>query len=135
MMPDQRIDSSHLLNNAGSLLINMDLKALDFNCKIQRHFLMIRVARDLLDQARDMAYTKKYDLSQIPKKLTYLAFELAYEYYDSKPNNELIPYLTAVIAYEKYNHDQSQADFYKELLEKSLEENEKHTEVIKIDIT
>lgn len=129
--PKERINSSELLNKAGSLLLTMKRKNPNYEIRFQRHYLMKKVAADLLMQATDMSYTKQYDLSQIPKKLRYLAFELIFECYDSKPNKVLIPYLNAVIAHEKYNHDQSQLLVYKDILKGSIDHEEKFLNIHK----
>jgi hypothetical protein len=131
LMPDLKIDSGDLLNIAGSILLSLDTAKYDNNSKLHRNYLMNKVAFDLLNQARDMAHTKEYDLSQIPQKLTYLAFELAYEYYESKPDRNLIPYLKAVIDYEKYSHDLSQLEWYKDLLRASIREEENYLRTAK----
>jgi hypothetical protein len=124
LKPAKKIDSGHLLNEAGTKLLKIDKKSLTIQERVHRSYLLLKIAEDLLKLAKDMAYTKKYDLSQLPKKFTYLAFELAYEYFDSKPNVQLIPYLTAVIDYEKYNYDQSQKNVFDAILKDSLNEGD-----------
>ncbi|MCD4792367.1 MAG: hypothetical protein K8R54_03975 [Bacteroidales bacterium] len=116
----KKLHVGHLLAESGQILRGIDEDKLDKNSKLQRQYLIKKVAEDLLSQTRDMAYTKQYDCSPLIKDYTYLAFYLAFEYYGPKANRLLLPFLRDVINYEKYKSDKTKLESLKKMFYDSI---------------
>ncbi|MFC1616384.1 hypothetical protein ACFL21_04535 [Patescibacteria group bacterium] len=118
---EERLHAGELLAESARELIKMDMKNLDLDSKLQRNFFMRKIAGDLIRQAENMGHTKRYDIDPIVKDYTYLAFDLAYNYCESKPSRNLIPFLTRVIYYERFNDNKDYSKKLKKIYKKCVE--------------
>ena len=122
----KKLNGGNLLVESGKILMEIDQSKLDIDSRSKRAYLLKKVAEDLLKQMIDMAHTKQYDCSPILEEYTYLAFDFAFEYYDSKANRLLIPYLREVMFYENYNSDKTKTKVFRKLFNDSLEKEREY---------
>ncbi len=115
----KKLDNGDLLKNSAEALLKTDIRKTDLDLILQKKYLMKKVAEDLLMQYQNMAYTKKYDCHPVLNVYCRLAFELIFEYWDKKPNPDLLPYLRDIISYEKQKTGSEKLDKYLSLYRES----------------
>ena len=103
MSANEKLHAGKLLEESALILKATAEHSISNDDAVMRSYLMLKIAEDLSKQAVDMGMTKQYDLSPEIKSYTYLAFDLAFYYFDFRPNRLLLPYLSRVIYYEKNN--------------------------------
>ena len=116
----KKLRAGELLGESARLLLQIDKKELENESALQRNYLMRKIAGDLLRQVQDMAHTKQYDCAPELREYTYLALYLAYDYCEFKPDRRLLPFLSHVIYYEKYNDSKKYLIELEDIYNKSL---------------
>lgn len=111
---NEKLHAGKLLADAGLQLLKMKEETLNDDVCLQRNYLMRKIAGDLLRQVENMGHTKQYDCVPALEEYTYLAFDLAYDCCDCKPDRKLLPFLAHVLYYEEYKTNK---DYYKQLKE------------------
>ena len=129
---EEKLNSGDLLSTAGNGLLALDKNTLDLNEKLNREYLIRKIAGDLLRQSERMSYTKQYDCTPMLKEYIYLAFNLAYEFCERKADRRLLPFLAHVLYYENFNNDKSESIRLKDIYENSLKLEKKYIEKLLI---
>jgi len=111
MTPDEKLQAGEQLADAGRDLLALKKNGLSIDERVHRSYLMRKIADDLLRQAMDMGYTKQYDCSPKLGEYELLAYEIAFECFDKKPDRRLIPFLVRIRKRGEYD------DLLKECLE------------------
>jgi hypothetical protein len=93
---EEKLHAGGLLWEAGQALLHLDAPDWSFT-----------VAKALLEQAEEMAYTKEYDLAPELQSYTYLAFELARKASGAQADARLSPFIQSVLYYESFSADKT----------------------------
>ena len=127
---EEKLHAGDLLQKTGDAILDISESTLDLDGKLNRRYLMDKIAGDLLKQAERMAYTKQYDCSPKLKDYTYLAWHLACDFCEMKADRRLLPFLTQVMYYEKFNEDKTELNRLKAIFDDSLKLEQKHLDYL-----